>query len=72
MSDFTNIVDVSGFFDEIELDEGVDFHETGDSSSAIVFGGGFGEGGFGEGPFGGTQTIIISVSTTNWTDIDEP
>lgn len=72
MSDFTNIVEVSGVFDDVELDEGVDFQETGDYSSVIIFGGGFGEGGFGEGPFGGTRTVVLTVPTTAWTNIDEP
>lgn len=70
MSDFTNVVDVGGVFTEFDSGSGVDFLETGDYSSAIIFGGGFGEGGFGEGPFGGTKTVVISVSTTPWTNIE--
>lgn len=72
MSDFTNVVDISGTFEETELDEGVDFYATGDYSSIVIFGGGFGEGEFGDGPFGGTQTVVLTVPTTTWVDVDEP
>lgn len=72
MSDFTNIVEINGIFEAVELDEGVDFTETGDQGQIIVTGSGFGEGGFGEGPFGGGITVTLSSPTTNWTNVDTP
>lgn len=72
MSDFTEETDVSGTFEEYTDDTGVDFVDIGDEGIIIVSGYGYGEGGYGEGPYGGGTTIIVSGSTTEWTDIDTP
>jgi hypothetical protein len=74
MSDFSNLAESSGFFDEMELDTGVDFVNIGDEGVLVISsGGGFGEGGFGEGPFGGAvDSIVINLPGTVWTNIDTP
>jgi hypothetical protein len=52
-----------------------DFTLIEDGGSVVVVtegDGGFGEGGFGEGPFGGGQTVVITNSSTVWTEITTP
>lgn len=50
-----------------------DFHYTGDAvPSTITILTGYGEGGYGEGGYGGTEVVVNNVSTTEWTNIDEP
>lgn len=73
MSDFSNIIDVSGVFTDFELDEGVDFVAIGEGGVIIVEGSGYGDDGYGDGPYGGsTTTIIIDNPTTVWTNINTP
>lgn len=73
MSDFTNIVDVGGVFTSTELDEGVDFFDSGEAGTIIIVGSAYGEGIYGEGIYGGSkQSIIITFPVTEWIDIDTP
>lgn len=72
--DFEEVVDEAAVFSETEVENPVDFVESGDFGVIIVTNRvGFGEGGFGEGPFGGvTQSTILTVESTEWTDIETP
>ena len=72
-SDFTSILESGIEFSPVELDEGVDFIDTGDAGQIIISGQvGFGEGGFGEGGFGGDiTTLILNVAQTSWTSAIE-
>lgn len=73
MSDFTNISDVSVNFEDVELDDGVDFFDSGDFQTIIIPSLNYGEGDYGMGPYGGSPgSIIITSPTTEWTNIDTP
>lgn len=71
MSDFTAVTETAGVFAGEVEDNTVEFFEIGEGL-IVIEGDGFGEGGFGEGPFGGSQTVIVGVATTVWTEIETP
>lgn len=74
MPDFTAVIEGEVIFVATELDEGVDFTDSGDSGQIIVPGLGYGEGGYGEGGYGGDATIVVINGNvpTIWTNIDTP
>lgn len=72
MSDFAAVAEQGVPFSATELDEGVDFTDSGDVGQVVIPGAGFGEGGFGEGPFGGPSTYILSPIITVWTNVGTP
>lgn len=72
MPDFANVIEQGIPFTTVELDEGVDFVQTGDAGLLTIEGSAYGEGEYGAGPYGGSETFVLSYGTTAWTNVSTP